>query len=365
MPRQPEQETIDFSALLRELLGNDLADFTPGVRPLVQKFIDGVELDSREEMVFEANRNAWWFKKFHFDYKNKKKREELLLAESRGEARGECLLPSEVIKAAKEGDSKTIQRIKEEFFRDQRDGPEEIEAIFGLIDFIIKQQEFSRDFPKGKKADFEEMSPRLEDLTEYQYLFTHLLIKNVKDEKWLKDFWATGETVAKALKSPSWEILVSGLRSQAAAYWVINDLGHKPRLSSPDEDAFKSIDLWGGENEALQIKGSAQEQPALIKVNTTDFPGVEVKTGKDSSDFYTSQKFSEIKDQIEKFRIKLDRYGKGKGENKTDKKYTGYVMVMPSAMIDKITCQPSESLVKFFRQEIDNKESASKLALAA
>ena len=365
MPNLQEKQTIDFNESLLELLGRNLADFTPGVVPLIEKVINNEELSNQEQMIFEANRNAWWFRKFHSDYKNKKKREEILLAESRGEARGECLLPEEVLRAIKKGDQETVKRIKDQFIEEQRDGMEEIEAIFGLADFIGKQQEFSREFSRDKHKNFSEIAPRLQDLTEYQYLFTHLLIKNVKDEKWLRDFWATGESVARALKSSSWEILTSGLRSQAAAYWVIKELGHKPRLSSPDEDAFKSIDLWGGENEALQIKGSAQEKPALIKVNTTDFPGVEVKTGADSRDFYTSQKFSEIKDQVEKFKIKLDRYGKGKGENNTDKKYTGYVMVIPGKMIDKVTCRPNEQLVKFFRQEIDNKESVPEVELAA
>lgn len=348
-PGRQEEEIVNHDELLLQMLRENLADFTPGVVPIIEKVVRQEELNNQERMVFEANRNAWWFKKFHFDYKNKKRREEILLSESRGEERGECLLSEEVLRAIKKGDQETVDRAKEKYVREQRDGLEEIEAIFGLADFITKQQEFSRDFSRDKKRDFAEVGARLQDLTEYQFLFTHLLIKNADDEKWLKDFWATGERVAGALKSTDWKILASGLRYQAAAYWVMQELGHKPHLSHPREDAFKSVDLWGGEDEVMQIKGWDESEPALLRVETTGFPAVEVERSKDESDLFASARFLKIKREKEKFTIKIDKYGKELG-----KKLRGFLLVIPKGMINRVNGRPSQDLVEFFRQEIES-----------
>lgn len=369
----PEVQPEDLDRVLLKLMMEDENNpIIKGMRMVLQKMSDGEMLSPGEQMAFKSNSERWWNQTYN---KNKKvpfsKREQVLRQEAE-KAQERHKLQEQLLAAVKADDLPALKELKKVYKEKYPDQRENIEILFGLRDFFLKQKKFVLENEKykqehnGEKRPFKEVKEPLRDLTEYQYLFTHFLIIQAKDRNFLEGFWRVAKDMAEATANPDWPILASGLRSQAAAYWIMKEIGHNPQLSKPRDDAWDSIDMWGRGEEAIQIKGFANEEtPGIFKINATDFPAIEVSTGKNSSDLYTSNKYWEMKEKSEEFKIKLDKYGKGKGEGGTDIKYNGYFMVLPGKMIDRVSCKPSELLVQFFRREIGGKQQVPEAALAA
>lgn len=260
-------------------------------------------------------------------------------------------LQGELLSAAENQDRDKINQLKRRYRRENPEQLEGVEALFGLRDFLLKQKEIDERRESGGYRKVE--SRRFEDLTEYQFLFTHYVLSNMKDKDFLVRFWETAESISKKTKTETQvERLRRGVLSQAAVYKILEELGENPQLSKPKEDAFHKIDLWMKQGVvkgrmAVQAKaGQYIENPAVIESEHISFPAISAGT-KEQSRYYNSKYFQESA----LFRAKIKDYGKTIGEN-----IKGYMLIIPFSKIDGTTGEPAPELVEFFKEKIQTKE---------
>jgi hypothetical protein len=130
-----------------------------------------------------------------------------------------------------------------------------------------------------------------------------------------------------------------GVVTQVATHRIFKELGFNPKISHPDEDAFKKIDMWSDKKHAVQIKGSAHEAFGIYETDEIGPAPVEI-----SEDGKTRKLFD---GQLRSFRTKLKSFG-------SDVK--GYFIVIPSNMLDFSTGEPSRELVELVRHKIAPQE---------
>ncbi len=130
-----------------------------------------------------------------------------------------------------------------------------------------------------------------------------------------------------------------GVVTQVATHRIFKELGFNPKISHPDEDAFKKIDMWSDDTHAVQIKGSAHEAFGIYETDEVGPAPVEI-----SEDGKTRKLFDS---QLRSFRTKLKSFG-------SDVK--GYFIVIPSDKLDFATGEPSRELIELVRKKIAPEE---------
>lgn len=245
-------------------------------------------------------------------------------------------------------DAEKFRELKE-FYKDRYpENIKEIEVVFGLREFLVKQKEVDKIREKRKHGERElSVHDQLRDLAEYQFLITDYIIQN-KERNDLERFWRLGEEVASRFGSKAqFEAMKRGILGQCAVLNLLEKLGKKPHLSMPAEDVYNAIDLWVGEDEAAQVKSTMfVEKPILIKADRVSFPAIVTEGGQELH-YYSEKMFHE--NAI--FRAKIEKYGKRIG-----KKIKGYMFIIPYSEIDQVTGQSSSRLIEFFRNELVSSE---------
>ena len=129
-----------------------------------------------------------------------------------------------------------------------------------------------------------------------------------------------------------------GIVSQVSVNLILQQLKMLPQLSHPKEDAFEKTDMWIENKTRVQIKSSKDFlEPAIIKTDETIFPGIVTKKRHEK---YYNSKFAY---ETSSFRAKI---------KKINPDAEGVVFVIPTHMIDFVTGEPDEKLVKFFSEKL-------------
>lgn len=326
----------------RDELRADLGAFPSAERRLVERFLGGTALSPEEDERFARARAQWWEEKYGFPFDLKPAREEVLrrkYAPPEERQRSHALL-SELLDAMQRDDAPAIAQLKERYLAEFPDQLEGVEALFGMQDFLERSVELGRR--RGRPNYLVEAKP-FQDITEYQFFFTHYLLNAGDDKAFLQRFWTVAEGIADRIgHREELNKLRRGLLSQVAAFRVLEALGREPHLSHPSEDAFRAVDLWAGDDTAIQVKGEARrlDQPAVVEADDVAFPAVETRSADDRTYFNAN-----LQKTNARFRMKLRQYGA-----QTGKRYRGYVLVIPNQKIDFVTGEPAPELVAKFRE---------------
>ena len=184
--------------------------------------------------------------------------------------------------------------------------------------------------------DEDEILAAYRDVTEFQFLITHYVVSQAQDAPGLKEMWRQlREAAALKNEGQNFSMFQRGVVTQVATHRIFKELGFNPKISHPDEDAFKKIDMWSDDKHAVQIKGSAHENFGIYETDEVGPAPVEI-----SEDGKTRKLFDS---QIRSFRTKLKSFG-------NDVK--GYFIVIPSDKLDFATGEPSRELVELVKQKI-------------
>ncbi|MDP3770972.1 MAG: hypothetical protein Q8R16_01585 [bacterium] len=343
-PRTPKQYVFDE-------LRADLGAFRPHERALIARRIAGEPLEPHEQAATDDARDQWWERKYGFPYALKPAREEVLrrkYAQPEELQRSHALL-TEIFDAIEHDDERTIARLKDRYLSEFPDQLEGVEVLFGVREFLEQSVELGKR--RGRPNYLAEAKP-FQDITEYQFLFTHYLLSAGEDKTFLQRFWNVADQIADRIgQRAELDKLRRGLLSQVAAFRVLQELGREPHLSHPSEDAFRAVDLWAGDDTAIQVKGEARrlDQPAVVEVNDVAFPVVKTRSADDRAHFNAN-----LHKTHARFRMRLREYGQ-----LTGKAYRGYVLVIPNQKIDFVTGEPAPELVAKFRELLRRSAGAS------
>ena len=250
-------------------------------------------------------------------------------------------LQDQLFEAMRAGNDEEVGAIKERYENEFKGQLEGVETLFGLREFLLSQREM-------EKTRYENAGKRrraFQDLTEYQFLFTHFVLTSNQDKRLLGDFWAVAKEVAQAIGADQeLRSLRCGLVTQVAVSRILEEIGENPQLSHPREDAFNAVDVWADDNTAVQIKGWRENEPALIESDEFVFPATEV-AGKTGSRVFNSNANMAAKNHI--FRARVDEYGRETGRD-----LEARMMVIPYSQVDFDTGEPAPELVDFFREKL-------------
>ncbi|MFC1640882.1 hypothetical protein ACFL2D_02400 [Patescibacteria group bacterium] len=328
-------------------LQEDLDFFTGDAHAAAEKVLRGENLDDKEQAAYNPVRNQWWEEKYGFPYKIKSARREVLKRKhgpsERSEEAGEML--KEFSRLTKESDQKKLLGLKKKYEEQFPDEIEEIEVLFGWKDFLMKNQKLEKE----RESDtYEQGKEAFQELTEYQFLFTHFILLHQDDQKFLSRFWEVAKDMADSTgNGKSFDGLRRGIISQVAVHSILEKLGRGPKLSHPSEDAFDAIDLWTGGGRAVQVAGWKEDVPALLTAETTSFPAAQTGEGKEVRLWNAENVVRKNKT----FVAKVKKYGRH-----INKDIQGYMLVIPNSEINVATGKPKKELIEFFRKEIQKAE---------
>jgi hypothetical protein len=327
--------------LAQEVLG-DKNLFPEECRPALNKFVQGERSVLAKDPQFFSKIKFWWQDKYGFPFDMKEAREELLLRKygSPESVQEISILQNNLINALAGNDEDAIKKIKKEYTEKFTDQIEGVEVIFGLRDFLIRQQYINARRESGYSINKE----IFKELTKYQFLLTHYIAQNSQDKEFLEKFWGVAENLAEKTKTlRELHAMRLGILGQVATYKILEKIGKNPQLSHPQEDAFESIDLWMEKNTAIQVKsGKYVEEPAVLESENMAFPLVSVSKGK-CAQYYNEKYFNET----QRFKAKISKYGET-----INRKIKGYLLVVPTHKIDFVTGEPAEEVVEFFKEKI-------------
>ena len=324
----------------------DILLFPEAVRPWVLKRIKGNGLSPKENAAVDRELNVWWQDKYGFPFDLCAARAEVLRRKHfpQGEQKA-FMLQQELLRALKSGRGDQVKELKKQYQAEFPEQIEGVEVLFGIIDFLEKQKAFDASKTRGERLPESERTNTFRDFTEYQFLFTHFIINAGQDREFLEDFWAVTETMAKDINClKEMQKLRRSMVSQTAVYHILRELGEKPNLSHPREDAFNAIDLWANHKTAIQIKGWNEEEPALFESDHLVFPGAETNQHGHKSMFASLEY---MRDKNYQFIGKVKQYGRVIKQN-----LKGYMMVVPYSKIDFVTGEPAKELVTFFEKQM-------------
>ncbi len=162
--------------------------------------------------------------------------------------------------------------------------------------------------------------------------------------KKIRKFWDIGTTMANICKRyQELKGYRKGLLSQVAAWHLLKKIGKKPQLSLPEEDEHYSIDMWGDNNTAIQVKTGGKTY--ISKVNKVAFPALVYKDGE-------NKRFVDTAKQTKaRFVVDLERFKK-----KTGRDIEGYWLNIGVKDRDDITGEPTEEAVERIKKEFEKME---------
>ncbi|MFA5020754.1 MAG: hypothetical protein WC517_01690, partial [Patescibacteria group bacterium] len=244
--------------LIREIL-SDLDAFPKDERNFIEKYVRN-QTSCPDLKRYHKVIHDWWTEKYGSNFNVQASRNEILFKKYLpGGLEKIHRLQHELFQAVQAGDENKLAALKSEYEENYPDQLESVEALFGIRSLLMKQGEIDKRKKekqegletKGDKESREEIMGKFRDLTEYQFLFTHFLIKHSEDRVLLEEFWDAAEQIAKRMNmSRELNMFRRGQISQVATYKIMEKIGHQPDLSHPDEDAFSAIDLWDDQDTA-------------------------------------------------------------------------------------------------------------------
>ncbi len=253
-------------------------------------------------------------------------------------------LEVDFLNALEHQDEKDICKLQERFNCEFNEDLEGVKVLFGFRKYALAEKRLL-DFRQGQA---EEISSTIyKELTEYEFTIVDYLIKIYKRPEEARNLWSILEKMSKVYGIHSrFEQFKRGVIGQVTVYKILEKLGRKPQLSSPEEDAYRAIDLWSYDDTAVQIKTSIHiTEPVIIGISEAEeiaFPVVRVKDEqKNYEEFYNSKFFQETR----RFKTKLNKYA-----HKVHKNLKGYLIIVPidEKYVDLDTGEPKPSLVEFF-----------------
>lgn len=223
----------------------------------------------------------------------------------------------------------------------------DIERVLqGFSDYVTAQREL-RDFVS---EDSPEDSHRKQDLlrrtTTYHTRLMELVLAHSNDREALATLWLALSHEAR--KSGDRYLATSirrGILSQVATYRAFERLGRAPALATPDDDAFRAVDLWEDARTAVQVKWSGENEPQLLDTGALPVPAVAIDGA--NGDRYVASKV--FHDAV-RFRRKLEYFAR-KG-----KPVRGHLLVIPDSMIDAVTGEPTDAIIEFVRSRLPDAE---------
>jgi hypothetical protein len=229
-----------------------------------------------------------------------------------------------------------LGQVRHEYEERYPNEQEAIEALFGISGYL----DTSRAIQVMKDRGQEVQKELYRTLTEYNFTLTHF-VKVASENQFLSGFWGLLSTIGRELggeDSARIEWLHGCVVTQVAIAKAFEVLGEGTSLAHPDEDAYHATDLWA-EDDAVQVKGANVKAVQFIDVDTMTYPAASVRHGR-TEDVYTSF----YDEEVNRFGLKLKKYGEMKG-----REIRGHFVVVPYAMVNWNTGEPSEELITEFR----------------
>ncbi|MDF1497282.1 MAG: hypothetical protein P1P90_04435 [Patescibacteria group bacterium] len=336
-----EQKLSAKEYLMKELM-EDISIFSELAQKAIRKLVGGDNnLMDDEATALKNERDEWWMEKYGFPYKQKQARNEVLMRKyAPPEEKAKAIeLQRSLLEALKNDDQEKVKELQDVYFREYPDQLEGVTILFEMLPFLRLSAKVSKE-----SKDYSTEKENFEYLTQYQFLLTDFILFNSKDKEFMKNFWDIWATIAKndgVLRE--FNILRRGILSQVSVFKIFEALGFTPKLSHPKEDAFEAIDMWSGSGEAVQIKGTPNDDAAvLIETDEISFPGVDINDGGELKHLN-----SYMQNQAQKFRAKLSRYNKF-----TKQDVKGYFVVIPYSKFDHVTGEPDREFVNRVREEL-------------
>jgi hypothetical protein len=257
------------------------------------------------------------------------------------------ILPEDFFEILKTRDDEKIKSLRKSMIAENPENIEIIEAIFWLFTSIRSRKIAIRDKNKCSAEELEEIKKEIFSSTEKQFLLTQFIYSNKENRELLADFWDIGEDIARAVgRRRGLEDLKRGLLGQTAAWHLLKNIGKRPQLSHPDEDAQYSIDLWGDEKMAVQVKSG--DKTHLRRVDKVNFPALSYRDG-ETENLVFAQKYNP--GTIDAFVVNLEKYKELKGRD-----IEGYWLNVGKEERDDITGMPTEEVVERIKKEFEKIE---------
>lgn len=323
---------------------DDLSLFPDTARLLIEKYLEGEPLSSKEHSLFDRAQNLWWQEKYGFPYGKKVPRDELLRRKyaSPKELTEQQKFQIELFGAFRDNNAEEIVRLRKIYEEQHPDQLEGIAVLFGLIPFFEAQQNLDKRKTRGWD---EEALQTVQDLTEFQFLLSDFVRHNGRDKTFLSIFWEALEKIAKEnnfLKEM--HHLRRSILSSVALVKAFEAIGKHPVLGHPQEDAFKAIDIWADAGSVVQVKGAPlHDTPlAVVEIDSVSFPAIAIEENGEGKLFN-----SHLSHQLQKFHAKIKEYGAAVG-----KKLRGYFVVVPYEKFDFVTGEPDAEVVEKIRDAL-------------
>ncbi len=341
---EDEREPQSTKAYERVELIQDMALFDSRVQELLYRRMEGLPLSDEESAVARQALEEWWEEKFGFNYGDKRARAEVLARKHS---------PSEQLQAAWErqkelfevlaaGDLAETARQKGLYEMDYPDQLEAVEVMFGLQDFFAANAQL---YDARERGDRDEAKRLVQEITQFQFLISHFVELQSGDKEYLEKFWSTAERLAGHTGNVrTMPALRRSVVSQVATYKAFAQIGGNPHWSHPKEDAFNAIDLWGADDEVVQVKGTRDGEMAVYETDTIGFPGVTLDENGQASHFSTQTEKS-----LNQFRAKVNSYSR-----QIKRPLRGYMVQIPYSKIDFVTGEPAPEAVEMIRQHVES-----------
>lgn len=348
VPRSPREHII-------QEIRNDLSAFSDSDQAIMEKMLSGEVLRKEEQQICDYARDKWWQDKYGFPYNNKAARTEVIMQKyaKPQEIAAAHTLQDKLLQACGERNDAEIARLKQDYIEQYPDQLEGVEIIFGLEQYLKDQEAIDPDKQERKPTN-KDARKIFQSITEYNFLLTHFIYNNSNDKAFLEKLWAVLGAMADRKKElPQFHQLQRGIATQVATALILKELGLKPKLSHPSEDAFNAIDLWT-DTAAVQIKGGKQRliDNVFIETDTIAFPGIEATrkmTGEEKKELSKTYHInSHMFQEAQRFQTKLSKYNKLTGKN-----MRGYFFMIPYQKIDFVTGKPTPDLIATVKERMD------------
>jgi hypothetical protein len=167
--------------------------------------------------------------------------------------------------------------------------PESTERI-AVISSFPSFLETGRKLKMDEIEDEDEILAAYRDVTEFQFLITHYVVSQAENAQGLKEMWRQLKEISKSKnEDQNFSMFQRGVVTQVATHRIFKELGFNPKISHPDEDAFKKIDMWSDDTHAVQIKGSAHEAFGIYETDEIGPTPVEISEDGKTRKLFDSQ----------------------------------------------------------------------------
>lgn len=337
------EERVNSSRLWMRELREDISVIPERDRPLIQDRLDRIKLVGKQQSRAEAAINEWWRNKYGFPFHMIAAREETLVRKyaPAPELKQRLEFQERIFSALAEGNETTIAETKKEYEEKYPDQLEGVTVVIELGSFFENQKYLESC---GVSSAWSTRCKKMvEETTQYRFLLSHFIKENSGDKEFLRLFWDAVDRLAQKMNAlKEFHALRRATLSQNAVFKTLENIGYKPQIAHPREDAFDAVDLWTKEG-AVQIKGSPKKNDLIFEeTDIIGFPAVEAEVDGETRHFDTHWE-----QPIKKFSVKLKAYNDRYGKN-----MKGYFIVVPHQKFDAITGEPDAVFVQFIKSKL-------------